>query len=58
MHVLLSKGGDPNKKMVKCDGEMRTLLYFAASHGSIEDCKTLLAFGARQDIDTGGGEIS
>ena len=55
--LLLSKGADPNKAAKENDGHVYTPLYEAVSFGSIETVKTLLERGARQDLDTGGGEL-
>ena len=59
--LLLSKGADPNKaaKMKENDGNVTvvTPLYYAIIHGSTEVVRSLLASGARQDLDTGGGEL-
>ena len=51
---LLSKGADPNKAARDIDGDVSTPLWWAAANGSTEVCRSLLASGARQDIDTGG----
>ena len=57
---LLESKADPNKGRSSTDedGEvtMTTPLYMAAWDGYTEVVKTLLASGARQDLDTGGGE--
>ena len=55
--LLLSKVADPNKAAKENDGHVYTPLYEAVSFGSIEIVKTLLERGARQDLDTGGGEL-
>ena len=55
--MLLSKGADPNKAAEDEDGHTVTPLYMASLHGSTEVVKSLLASGARQDLDTGGGEL-
>ena len=56
--MLLSKGADPNKAAAKesFDGNVTvvTPLYYAINHGSTEVVRSLLASGARQDLDTGG----
>ena len=56
--LLLSKGADPNKAAKESfDGNVTvvTPLYYAIEHGSTEVVRSLLASGARQDLDTGGG---
>ena len=56
--LLLSKGADPNK--VAIGGRkvgVVTPLYGAVSIGSIEVVRSLLERGARQDLDTGEGEL-
>ena len=55
--LLLSKGADPNKAAKDGDGEVVTPLYHAVYLGLTEVVKSLLASGARQDLDTGGGEL-
>ena len=61
--MLLSKGADPNKAAkISSDGNVTapytaTPLYYAVAHGSTEVVRSLLASGARQDLDTGGGEL-
>ena len=52
--LLLSKGADPNKAARHSSGNVRTPLCYAALYGSTEVCRSLLASGARQDIDIGG----
>ena len=68
--MLLSKGADPNKvaRMFEADEfvDQSTPLYYAAAggypdireagSGPIEVVRSLLASGARQDLDTGGGD--
>ena len=56
--LLLSKGADPNKVAIggRKVGAV-TPLYGAVSIGSIEVVRSLLERGARQDLDTGGGEL-
>ena len=54
---LLSKGADPNKAAKDEDRHVITPLYRASYHGSTEVVRSLLASGARQDLDTGGGEL-
>ena len=54
--LLLSRGADPNKAAKWIGGDVYTPLLLAAYLGSIEVCKSLLASGARLDIDTGGEE--
>ena len=58
---LLASGADPNKgyKSTDLDGDVsvNTPLSEAAEEGSIDIVKILLAMGARQDLDTGGGEL-
>ena len=58
---LLASGADPNKgqRRTREDGSrfVRTPLYEAAVYGSTEVVKSLLENGARQDLDTGGGEL-
>ena len=58
---LIASGADPNKgyKSTDLDGDVsvNTPLSEAAEEGSIEIVKILLAMGARQDLDTGGGEL-
>ena len=53
---LLASGADPNKGYY-IGGFVRTPLYAAAEGGYTEVVKILLASGARQDLDTGGGEL-
>ena len=55
--LLLSKGADPNKAARDGDGEVVTPLYHAAYLGLTEVVRSLLASGARQDLDSGGGEL-
>ena len=55
--LLLSKGADPNKAAKDVDGYVTTPLYVAAESGSTEVVRSLLASGARQDLDSGGGEL-
>ena len=55
--LLLSKGADPNKAAKHGDGEVVTPLFVAAFMGHTEVVKSLLENGARQDLDTGGGEL-
>ena len=61
--MLLSKGADPNKAAKKRvgyeDGDVsvETPLFHAARRGSTEVVRSLLASGARQDLDSGGGEL-
>ena len=59
--LLLSKGADPNKAAKDDDGDVITPLYMAVEIAieteSTEVVKSLLASGARQDLDTGGGEL-
>ena len=55
--LLLSKGADPNKAAKDEDRHVITPLYRASYHGSTEVVKSLLERGARQDLDTGGGEL-
>ena len=52
--MLLSKGADPNKAAIEDDDEVSTPLSWAASSGSTDVVRRLLASGARQDLDTGG----
>ena len=53
--LLLRRGSDPNKAVRKpIRGCVRTPLYWAAADGATQVCRSLLANGARQDIDTGG----
>ena len=61
---LLSKGANPNKaaKLVSKDGvsqfnQVQTPLYWAVDGNSTEVVRSLLANGARQDLNSGGGEI-
>ena len=54
--LLLRRGSDPNKAVRRdTDGRgyVRTPLYWAAVSGATVVCRSLLANGARQDIDTG-----
>ena len=55
--LLLSKGADPNKAAKDEYGTVSTPLNQAAYHGFTEVVKSLLERGARQDLDTGGGEL-
>ena len=61
--MLLSKGANPNKAVtwIDEDGEedVVTPLWWAASNGLTEVVRSLLAHGARQDLDsdTGGGKL-
>ena len=59
---LLASGADPNKgyRSTDEDGDVdvTTPLYAAAQFGYTEIVKSLLASGARQDLDTGGGELN
>ena len=55
--LLLSKGADPNKAAKNEDRQVITPLYYAVEHGYTEVVKSLLENGARQDLDTGGGEL-
>ena len=55
--LLLRRGSDPNKAVSRNPdgrGYVRTPLYWAAVSGATVVCRSLLANGARQDIDTGG----
>ena len=58
---LLESKADPNKgyRSTDSDGEVHvtTPLYAAAEQESTEVVRILLASGARQDLDTGGGEL-
>ena len=58
---LLESKADPNKgyRSTDSDGEVHvtTPLYAAAEQESTEVVRILLANGARQDVDTGGGEL-
>ena len=59
---LLESKADPNKgfRITYEDGSvaiLETPLYEAVEEGSTEIVKILLASGARQDLDTGGGEL-
>ena len=58
---LLERGADPNEGMRKTDKDgnvtVETPLYKAAKEGFPEVVKILLERGARQDLDTGGGEL-
>ena len=52
--LLLGKGADPNKAAREGDVHVITPLYLAAKTGSTKVVRSLLASGARQDLDTGG----
>ena len=53
--LLLSRGADPNK-LARWKSGVRSPLCLAVLHGWTEVVRILLAGGARQDLDTGGGE--
>ena len=56
--MLLSKGADPNKAAIHSEDEdVNTPLYRAAARGNTDVVRSLLERGARQDLDTGGGEL-
>ena len=57
--MLLSKGADPNKAAKDKKDNVRTPLYEAVFGGSTEVVRSLLASGARQNLDSqsGGGEL-
>ena len=55
--LLLSKGADPNKAAKDASDVVTTPLFEAALWGYTEVVKSLLDNGARQDLDTGGGEL-
>ena len=58
---LLESKADPNERARSTDKDgvvdVTTPLYWAADGGYTEIVKILLASGARQDLDTGGGEL-
>ena len=52
--LLLSKGADPNTAALDEDGNIKyTPLFLSAVFGSIDVCKSLLASGAREELNTG-----
>ena len=53
---LLERGADANKGW-RNSVTVKTPLRVAASQGHTEVVRSLLASGARQDLDTGGGEL-
>jgi ankyrin repeat protein len=54
VHVLLSKGGDPNRQ----DNEGETALMMAVANGYVPVVNTLLEAGARREIKNQSGETA
>ena len=53
--LLLSRDADPNK-LARWKSSVRSPLYEAVANNWTEMVRSLLASGARQDLDTAGGE--